>query len=282
MSKNILILGSSGQIGSYLVNYLEKKKYDVKTFDILNGKQFDLRHKNFLLDKLVKNSNYIFFLAFDVGGSRYLNKYQNTFQFINNNLKIMTNTFEVLNKYNKKFLFVSSQMSNMLYSNYGILKLIGEKVTKTLNGNYIKLWNVYGIEQDLKKSHVITDFIRMATKKKKITMRTNGMETRDFLYVEDCCNGLEIIMKKHNKFLKQNKELHLTSGKNIKIIQIAKIIKKIAKKKGINIKIKPSKQSDLVQQNKKNKFNRYILNFWKPKTDIYSGIEKIFDYQQRN
>ena len=26
MSKNILILGSSGQIGSYLVNYLEKKK----------------------------------------------------------------------------------------------------------------------------------------------------------------------------------------------------------------------------------------------------------------
>tara|TARA_B100001250_G_scaffold413184_1_gene446489 strand:+ start:5996 stop:6352 length:357 start_codon:yes stop_codon:yes gene_type:complete len=116
---------------------------------------------------LVKNSNYIFFLAFDVGGSRYLNKYQNTFQFINNNLKIMTNTFEVLNKYKRKFLFVSSQMSNMLYSNYGILKLIGEKVSKTLNGNYIKLWNVYGIEQDLKKSHVITDFIRMATKKKK-------------------------------------------------------------------------------------------------------------------
>ena len=167
MSKNILILGSSGQIGSYLVNYLKKKKYHVKTFDILNGKKFDLRRKNFLLDKLVKNSNYIFFLAFDVGGSRYLNKYQNTFQFINNNLKIMTNTFEVLNKYKRKFLFVSSQMSNMLYSNYGILKLIGEKVSKTLNGNYIKLWNVYGIEQDLKKSHVITDFIRMATKKKK-------------------------------------------------------------------------------------------------------------------
>ena len=42
----------------------------------------------------------------------------------------MTKTFELLKKYNKKFLFASSQMSNMSYSNYGILKLIGEKITK--------------------------------------------------------------------------------------------------------------------------------------------------------
>ena len=282
MSKNILILGSSGQIGSYLVDYLKKKRYNVKTFDILNGKQFDLRKNNSLLERLVKGSNYIFFLAFDVGGSRYLNKYQNTFQFIDNNLKIMINTFEVLNKHKRKFLFVSSQMSNMLYSNYGILKLIGEKASKSLNGNYVKLWNVYGIEKDLKKSHVITDFIRMAIKRIKISMRSSGIETRDFLYVEDCCNGLELIMKRHNQFLKQSNELHLTSGKNIKILQIAKIIKKIAKKKNIKIIIKPGKQLDVIQQDKKNKFNRYILNFWKPKTDIHKGIEKIFDYQQRN
>ena len=56
-------------------------------------------------------------------------------------------------------------MSNMTYSNYGLLKLVGERVTQSLNSNYVKFWNVYGIEKDLKKAHVITDFVKMAVKK---------------------------------------------------------------------------------------------------------------------
>ena len=40
----------------------------------------------------------------------------------------MVNTFDLLAKYKKPFLFASSQMSNMGYSNYGILKLLGEKI----------------------------------------------------------------------------------------------------------------------------------------------------------
>ena len=48
------------------------------------------------------NSDFIFFLAFDVGGSRYLKKYQNTFDFISNNMRIMENTFSILKKERKK------------------------------------------------------------------------------------------------------------------------------------------------------------------------------------
>ena len=96
MRKKILILGSSGMIGSYLSNYL-KKKYQVIYFDIVNSKKQDLRIKNNkeLINK-VKKSDFIYFLAFDVGGSTYLKKYQNTSDFINNNLKIMLNTFDVI------------------------------------------------------------------------------------------------------------------------------------------------------------------------------------------
>ena len=92
----------------------------------------------------------------------------------------MGNVFKLLKKHKKKFIFASSQMSNMDFSPYGTLKRLGEDVTKSLNGVYVKFWNVYGIEKDIEKSHVITDFILMALKKKKIKMLTNGNESRSF------------------------------------------------------------------------------------------------------
>ena len=39
--KRITILGSSGQIGAYLADYLRREdKYEVKEFDIVNGECF--------------------------------------------------------------------------------------------------------------------------------------------------------------------------------------------------------------------------------------------------
>ena len=55
-------------------------------------------------------------------------------------------------------------MSNMDFSPYGTLKRLGEEVTKSLNVIYVKFWNVYGIERDIKKSHVVTDFVLKALK----------------------------------------------------------------------------------------------------------------------
>ncbi len=277
--KRILVLGSEGQIGEYLSNYLKKKNYQVSKMDIRISPSHDLRiENNKILKKLIKSSDYIFFLAFDVGGSKYLKKYQRNIEFLNNNLRIMINTFNILSKYNKKFLFASSQMSNMTYSNYGILKLIGERITKSLNCNFVKFWNVYGIENDFKKSHVITDFVRMAIKKKKISMLTNGNETREFLHALDCSKGLELIMKKHDILKKTNEDLHLSTGVRIKIITIAKVIKNIAKTKKIKIKIVKGKTIDSVQFNKMNKFNKYLFKYWKPQINIKSGIKEIFDH----
>lgn len=277
--KKILILGSEGQIGSHLKIFLKKKNYTVFSFDLKNSKKEDLRiNCNSKLIKLVNKSDFIYFLAFDVGGSRYLKKYQNTFNFISNNIKLMSNTFEILKKSRKKFLFASSQMSNMSYSNYGILKNIGEKYTQTLGGIVVKFWNVYGIEKDLSKSHVITDFVLKGIKNKKIKMLTNGEEVRDFLYAEDCCAGLETIMNNYNILIKKNKSLDLTTGKYTSIMYVANLIKKILKEQNINIKIRPSKNKDIVQQNKKNKPDKYFLKYWKPKYSLESGIRSIIKF----
>lgn len=194
----------------------------------------------------------------------------------------MGNVFRHIKKHNKKFLFASSQMSNMDFSPYGILKRLGEDITKSLRGVYVKFWNVYGVEKELEKSHVITDFVIMALKNKKINMLTNGNESREFLYADDCSLGLFIIMNKFNYFYNLKKELHLTTSKKTKIIEVAKIIKKILKKKKIHITINPSKRKDDVQKNVNNKSNNYLFKFWKPRTSIEKGIEKIVDYYKKN
>jgi nucleoside-diphosphate-sugar epimerase len=81
-SKNVLVLGSAGQIGSALERYLTKSGYEVSKYDIASDPSQDLRQwPNDYLDELISKSQYVFFLAFDVGGSHYLEKYQDTFEF---------------------------------------------------------------------------------------------------------------------------------------------------------------------------------------------------------
>ncbi len=284
MKKKILILGSKGQIGSHLVDFLKKKKnFKIIEFDLVQGNKFDIRNfNNNNLEKCIKKSDFVFFLAFDVGGSRYLKKYQSTYDFLMNNLLILSNAFRLLKKHRKKFIFASSQMSNMDFSPYGTLKRLGEEVTKSLNAIYVKFWNVYGIERDIKKSHVVTDFVLKALKNKHINMLTSGRESREFLYADDCSEGLYIIMRKFNFFSKKKKELHLTTGKRIKIIDIAKTIRKILLKKKIRISISSSKKKDDLQNNRNNIPNKFFLKFWKPKYSIEEGIEKIIYYYFKN
>ena len=177
----ITILGSAGQIGAYLLDYLRDKGHEVTGIDIVNGPENDLRiTPNSCVEDAIKDSDFVFFLAFDVGGSRYLKKYQHTFDFINNNTRLMANTFNLLDKYKKRFVFASSQMSNMSYSPYGVMKRVGELHTTALKGLIVKFWNVYGIENDHEKAHVITDFIKKGFEEGEFQMLTTAQKNVSF------------------------------------------------------------------------------------------------------
>ena len=277
----VLVLGSSGQVGSNLTEYLRKKDYEVEEFDIINSNEQDLRIiNNTLLEQKIQSADFVVFLAFDVGGSRYLQKYQNTFEFIDNNILLMNNTFNLLKKYNKKFVFASSQMANMSHSTYGVLKNIGDKYTKSLGGLIFKLWNCYGYESEEEKSHVITDFIKMGFENKKITMLTDGTEERDFLYDEDCSEAIEVLIKNYKEF-NSDDNIHITTFKYTKIIDIANIIKANFKNIGIDIEVLPSPQKDSVQKNKKNLPDEFFKNWWEPKITIEDGISNIFNIYKK-
>ena len=102
--KKYLVLGSSGQIGSYLVSYLRDRGHHVYEFSRTNDPEQDLRIKdNKILNQYMRECDFVFFLAFDVGGSRYLRTKQDTFHYFHNNVQIMSNTFELLERHKKPF-----------------------------------------------------------------------------------------------------------------------------------------------------------------------------------
>ena len=264
-----LVLGSAGQIGAELCKYLKSEGHSVTEFDIVSNPSQDLRVQN-ILEHYIQETDFIMFLAFDVGGSRYLKKYQHTYEFIENNTKLTLFTFESIKKYNKPFIFASSQMANMSYSPYGVCKSLGEIFSTALGGVTVKFWNVYGPEHDLDKSHVITDFVIKA-KNGKIDMMTDGKEERQFLHAEDCSRCLQILSEKYDQ-IDRSKNLHITNFGWNTILEVAEIIQE-----SIPCEIQPSTEIDTVQLNKRNEPDPYILNFWKPKISLKEGINKIIN-----
>ena len=279
---NVAVLGSSGQIGAYLTEYLTKKGHLVREFDIVNDPHEDMtRIPNPFLRNVIMDSDFVFFLAFDVGGSHYLKKYQHTFKFIDNNTRMMANVFGHLADYKKPFVFASSQMSNMSYSPYGVMKRVGELYTKSLNGLIVKFWNVYGIEKDMEKAHVITDFIRKGFESGVIDMMTDGTEAREFLYAEDCCEALEKIMEEYSN-LSSDDELHITTGVYTSILEIAQEIRKLFTDIGKEVEIIPSEKKDEVQKDARNEPDPFIKKFWQPKTSVKDGLKKVFEVMKND
>lgn len=271
MGKKILVLGSSGQIGAPLTKYLRELGHDVSEFDIVRAGVEDLRiHDNVLLDHRMNRTDFVFFLAFDIGGAFYMKKYQDTYGFISNNTNIMAKSFKSLHKYKVPFIFASSQMSNMSYSSYGRLKAVGESYTESLGGLIVKFWNVYGVEHDKEKAHVITDFIDMARERGEIRMRSDGREWRQFLHTDDCSRGLVELMENYDE-VDRDRELHMTSFEWTSVLDVANIVSDLYD----GVPIIPSEDGDDIQQDARNEPDGYVQEFWVPELTLAEGIKKV-------
>ena len=161
-------------------------------------------------------------------------------------------------------------MSQISDSVYGLTKALGEKITLSLNGLSVRLWNVYGYETNSEKTHVITDFIKQAKYNKTIKMLTDGNEERQFLYAEDCCDCLYKMSLAYHTLDKKD-SYHLSSFEWTTIFNIAKIVKDRFQDTEIEI----GTGTDNVQYNSKIEPNNKILNFWKPSTSLEDGIKKL-------
>ena len=267
----ILVLGSEGQIGKPTCDYLEEMGHVVIKYDKIRSPYEDLTGNFSNLLNAVNESDFVYYFASNVGGAKYLEKHQDSIHFIGDNMTIMRNVFSILQWTGKPFIFTSSQMAELSHSTYGLLKLLGERMTTDAGGLIVRLWNVYGPEYDDEKSHVITDFCKMAKYNKVINMRTDGTESRQFLYARDCAECFLTLTEKYDS-LDKGKKYHITNFNWSTIMEVANTIQKIS-----GCSVIPGINKDMTQMNAMNDPDPYILNFWNPKTTLTSGIETIYE-----
>jgi nucleoside-diphosphate-sugar epimerase len=273
----ILVLGSSGQIGAPLVEYLRSKGHGVVCCDIKSSVAQDLRSNPLFLREYFEGIDFCYFMAFDVGGSRYLRSYEHSYEFLENNTKIMQNVFGFLRQYKIPFVFASSQMAAYPFSSYGNLKLLGEKYTTALGGVSARFWNVYGLETDPEKFHVITDIVSKVLRgERTIKLMSDGLEARQFLFVEDACAALEQMML-HRRELDREVQ-HVSSCVWLTIRGVAECIKVAFEQRGIKIDIEFENAKDEVHKGRLVSPEKTgIYRYWTSVFPLQRGIEWIID-----
>lgn len=117
---------------------------------------------------------------------------------------------------------------------YGVSKLEAERIIQEYGKNHgikfciLRLFNVYGPGQpfDSPESAVVPKFISLAKKNKKLLIRGDGTQTRDFIYVSDVCAALRnaAIMEKCDGFV-----INIGSGKPTRVLELAELVKRITK-----------------------------------------------------
>lgn len=213
-----LIIGSEGFIGKIFCNFLLEKGEEVVHFDIKRDPKEDARTAKLSLSDIDR----VYFLAWDVGGAKYLYKEDAQLGQLDWNISLMQNVMNQLQESKKPFLFISSQLAEEHDTVYGVTKRLGEVWTKLLDGVFIRQWNVYGpVEEYSIRSHVVSDFVYQALHEGKINMLTTGEEKRQFIHIDDICTAWYTALSNNLKG-----KHDVTSFEWVRVREIADIIAK--------------------------------------------------------
>lgn len=280
----ILVTGSSGFIGTNLVNYLRDKK--IKFVAIDKRKNRYLKFKNFYkidLNNLKKTKEIIYknkirqiiHLAAIPG---FVNCHLNPESAFNDNIKSTFNLLLATKNTEVKKILLASSMGvdnfNKSPSFYGFTKLVCENLCKTFNTNYktditiCKISNVFG-PYSLHKSSSVHAFIKNILRNKKVRIHKNGKQKRDFIFVQKVCEKLtnSVLSKSKKKYILIN------TNKFFKIIDIAKTLVRISKKKI---------SYDFVETPKGYDDKVYRKPIKKIKIGLIKNLETTYDWYKRN
>lgn len=254
-----LVLGAEGFVGKPLCKFLEEKRGEkVVSLDIKSNPDSDCRHAILNLD----NIDRVYFLAWDVGGAKYLYREDTQLQQLDWNLKLMLNVIPQIQAKGIPFLFISSQLAEECDSVYGVTKRLGEVWAKLLNSVRVRLWNVYGpLERSSERSHVISDFVFQALETGEIRMLTTGDEKRQFIYIDDVCAAF-------HKALSERLEsvYDVASFEWIRVLDVANMI---AKHTGA--KVIPGTQYGVTPITRM----RGKIPGWLPQVSLDEGIQRM-------
>jgi dTDP-glucose 4,6-dehydratase/UDP-glucose 4-epimerase len=297
---NILIIGSEGFIGKHLLNHLKKKHLNTFGADIL-----DIKNQNyFLINKLNTNfeelfKNNKFDLCINASGAASVpNSILNP--KIDFQLNVL-NVFDILDSLRQfaplcKFLNLSSAaiygnpielpitetLIPLPLSPYGFHKYQSEIICKEFNNVYsiqtlsVRIFSAYG--EGLKKQLFWDTYNKIKdAKNSEIFLHGTGMETRDFIYISDLVNAIDIIL---NNFDFNGSSINIGSGTQTTILEAVETF--------VNI-INPNIKINFNQKNRIGDPELWIANIsrltnfgFNISYDLKSGLKNYYSWLVKN
>jgi UDP-glucose 4-epimerase len=159
-------------------------------------------------------------------------------------------------------------------SPYGASKLCGEAYCHAFAGSFglpvvaLRFANVYGPMSDHKKG-VITNFIKQSLRGEPIVVYGDGTASRDFLYVDDLCDGITAAVGADL----HDEVLHLASGEETTINDLARAILGLTDAADTAIRYEERRRGEIERTFASGARARDLLGF-EPAHSLAEGLEK--------
>lgn len=303
-SKNILVTGGAGFIGSHLVNRLIEMGNKVVVVDNLSSGRkkninreakfykVDIRsHK--LADVLIKKKIEI---VFHLAAQPLVEMaYKNPLETIESNVMGTTNLLEIcrLNGRLKSIVVVSSDKaygeSDMLpYTEetplkgghpYEVSKTAADLIAQTYFKTYnlpvaiARFSNTFG-PSDINFNRIIPGTFEAIIKNRDFLIRSDGKMIREYTYVKDIVDGCIKLTQNINKI--KGEAFNFGSKNIFSVIEVVKKIEKILKVK-VKYKILNIAKNEIPEQYLDWSKAKEKLS-WQPKTSFENGIKESFHW----
>lgn len=293
--KKILITGYNGFIGRNLIGKLVKK-YDVvgisdakNSISHITNIKKDIR--NLSIRDIPQDISHIVHLA-ALSDLSYCQS--NPSECFDVNIRGTQNLLEISRKLGSKFLFVSTShvygapaklpISEKHPKNptsvYASSKLAGEIISESYAKNYgmgvsiVRIFSVYGPNSP---KHLVISKIVNQIHTSDVIKLGNLYPRRDFVFVDDVVNAIELVMKKSSGF----EIFNIGSGKSFSIKEICKNLQQISGKK-IAIRSVPALKRKQEIRNVVSDISKIVKLGWRPKTPLKIGLQITFENYRRD
>ncbi len=315
----VIVTGGNGFIGSNLIRFLLQKKYFVINIDKnaytrdsyvlknLKKKKYifyklDINNKKKILNILKKHKpKSIFNLAAETHVDRSIDA---PIEFINSNVVGVFNLLEAIREYKERIRLIhistdevygdlkgnlrsDERHSYQPSSPYSATKASSDHLIKSyvrtfgINASISNCCNNYGPGQFPEK--LIPTLIFNIINNKYLPIYGKGINSREWIHVDDHCRGLLTILKKG----KVGESYNIGTNKNFNNLNLTKLLLNIVKSKkvkiGKNVRIKFVKDRpghDLRYALNSRKIRKELK--WKPLKDFKTGLSETFDWYYEN
>ena len=311
MDTRALVTGAGGFIGHHLVKYLAEKGYWVRGVDIKEPEFEPSTAQEFILKDLRQHENClevtdgvseVYNLAADMGGIGYITA--SHAEITRNNVLINSHMLEA-SRTNKvsRYFYSSSACVYPAYKQdesdvpalkesdaypaepeegYGLEKLFTEKLCQYYREDFgletriARFHNAYGPQGTYeggkeKAPAALSRKIALANDVDEIEVWGDGNQTRSFMYIDDCTEGIYRIMQSD-----YHEPLNLGSDRLVTVDELIDIIARIAGKT-IKKKHDLSKPQGVRGRNSDNTLIRKVLG-WEPSITLEEGLVHTYKW----